>query len=108
MSFNPLKALQIPKAPKKEKSPPKTPQEKKAEYESGKRLLESERMYRKGMVTLRDLIAPAAFVVRPDHVRLNSLFVRSLFVSMYPRYLSVGWFSPIINFSAPLDVAMYF
>ena len=108
MSFNPLKALQIPKAPKKEKSPPKTPQEKKAEYESGKRLLESERMYRKGMVTLRDLIAPAAFVVRPDHVRLNSLFVRSLFVLMYPRYLSVGWFSPIINFSAPLDVAMYF
>lgn len=26
----------------------------------------------------------------------------------YPRYISVGWFAPIINFNAPLDISMFF
>ena len=34
--------------------------------------------------------------------------MRTVFVVTYPRYMSVGWFAPIINFPAPLDIAMYF
>lgn len=71
-------------------------------------LIEAERIYRQGVVTVRDLIAPAAFKVDPSHLRLNGKFVRTLFVITYPRYISVGWFGPIINFNSPLDVAMFF
>lgn len=71
-------------------------------------LIEAERIYRQGVVTVRDLIAPAAFKVDPSFLRLNGRFVRTLFVVTYPRYISVGWFGPIINFNNPLDVAMFF
>lgn len=70
--------------------------------------LEEERAYRRGVVTIRDLIAPAGMEVRPDRIRLGDLYARTVFVVTYPRYLSMGWFTPIINFSATMDVGMYF
>ncbi|HBH46767.1 MAG TPA: conjugal transfer protein TraC [Candidatus Jacksonbacteria bacterium] len=88
--------------------PIKSAREKKVEYERGKEMLAAEKLYRRGIVSLRDLIAPSSLDVKPDNVKLNTLFVRTLFVLTYPRYLTVGWFSPVINFSAPLDVSMYF
>lgn len=71
-------------------------------------LIEAERVYRRGVVTVRDLIAPAAMRVEPSVLMLNGKFVRTLFVVTYPRYISVGWFAPIINFNAPLDISMFF
>ncbi len=71
-------------------------------------MIESERIYRQGVVTVRDLIAPAAMKIDPTFMRLNGKFVQTLFVITYPRYISVGWFAPIINYNSPLDVAMFF
>jgi type IV secretory pathway VirB4 component len=71
-------------------------------------LIEAERVYRQGVVTVRDLIAPAAMKIDPSFLRLNSQFVQTLFVITYPRYISVGWFAPIINYNSPLDIAMFF
>lgn len=71
-------------------------------------MIEAERIYRRGVVTVRDLIAPAAFKIEPSALILNGKFVRTLFVVTYPRYIAVGWFGPIINFNAPLDVSMFF
>lgn len=76
--------------------------------EDEKELLEAERVYRQGVVTVRDLIAPAAFKVDPRFLMLNGKYLRTMFVVSYPRYISVGWFAPIINYSAPLDIAMFF
>jgi type IV secretory pathway VirB4 component len=70
--------------------------------------LEEERVYRKGVASIKDLIAPASMKVEPSFVRLGDLFCRTIFVVTYPRYVSVGWASPIINLSAQLDIAMYF
>ena len=70
--------------------------------------LEEERIYRHGLIDVKDLIAPAAFEVKPTYLMLGELFVRTLFVLNYPRYISVGWFTPIINLSRTLDVAMFF
>ncbi|MBN1326062.1 ATP-binding protein [Candidatus Falkowbacteria bacterium] len=70
--------------------------------------LEEEKIYRKGVVSIKDLIAPAAFEVKPTHLILGDTYVRTIFVVNYPRYVSVGWFTPIINLSKTLDVAMYF
>lgn len=70
--------------------------------------LEEERVYRKGVASIRDIIAPASMKVEPSYVRLGDTFVRTLFIVTYPRYVTVGWASPIINLSAQLDIAMFF
>ncbi|MDP3985921.1 MAG: DUF87 domain-containing protein [Candidatus Veblenbacteria bacterium] len=75
---------------------------------SAKELLEAERILREGAVRVREIIAPASFRVLPDHVELNGLWLRTLFVMTYPRYISVGWFAPIINLNTALDVGMFF
>jgi type IV secretory pathway VirB4 component len=70
--------------------------------------LEEERIYRKGVVGIKDLIAPASMKIEPSFLRLGDVFCRTLFVVTYPRYVTVGWASPLINLSAQLDIAMFF
>ncbi len=70
--------------------------------------LEEERIYRKGVVSVKDLIAPLAFKVDPSFVQFGDICARTIFVITYPRYISVGWSSPIINLSYALDVSMFF
>jgi type IV secretory pathway VirB4 component len=41
-------------------------------------------------------------------MRLGEKFVRTFFVVNYPRYISVGWFAPIINLNLNFDVSMFF
>ncbi|MDA1038385.1 MAG: DUF87 domain-containing protein [bacterium] len=71
-------------------------------------LLEEERVYVRGTASVRDIIAPAAFQVTPRFLQLAGVYVRTLFVVNYPRYVSVGWSSPIINMNKTLDIAMFF
>ncbi len=71
-------------------------------------LLEEERIYRQGTVTVRDLIAPSSMEVKHHFMRLGDQFVRTIFITDYPRVVSVGWFAPILNLSVTLDVAMFF
>jgi conjugal transfer ATP-binding protein TraC len=71
-------------------------------------ILEEERIYRRGTVTIRDLIAPASFEIKPDHLRLGSQFIRTLFVVSYPRFVGIGWGAPIINYNSTMDIAMFF
>ncbi len=85
---------------------PLTDKELKAIEE--KTTLEEERVYRRGTVSVRDLIAPASFEVQPTHLMLGDIFVRTLFVTTYPRYVGIGWGSPIINYKGTIDVGMFF
>jgi len=71
-------------------------------------LIEEEKAFRRGVVTIKDIIAPSSFEVKPAYVRLGDKYTRTLFIIEYPRYISIGWFSPIINFSATVDVSMFF
>ncbi len=71
-------------------------------------LLRAEKVYREGTVSIRDFIAPSSLRVQSDHLELGGMFVRTLFVVTYPRYVSVGWFEPIIDMSATFDVGMFF
>lgn len=82
--------------------------EKKRQAEQARIRLEEERIYRKGVVSVRDLIAPAAFEIKPKLIRLGDYFIRTIFIVTYPRYLSLGWFTPIINMSTTMDVSMFF
>ncbi|MFA6411039.1 MAG: DUF87 domain-containing protein, partial [Candidatus Buchananbacteria bacterium] len=83
-------------------------QREQQDLEEQKILLEEERIYREGLVSIKDLIAPSALEVTPTYIKLGDKFVRTLFAFSYPRYIAVGWFAPIINLNVPLDIAMYF
>ncbi|MEK7546164.1 MAG: DUF87 domain-containing protein [Patescibacteria group bacterium] len=108
MAFTPASLKQdVAPAPKREKRA-MTAEERKRLSQDERIKLEEERVYRKGAASIRDLIAPSGMEVRPDKVRLGDLYARTIFVVTYPRYLSMGWFTPIINFSATMDVAMFF
>ena len=78
------------------------------DIESSKRSLEEERIYRRGVVSIRDLISPGALEVTSSHLKLGDYFVKTIFVIEYPRYINVGWFAPIINMDVAADIAMYF
>ena len=71
-------------------------------------LLEEERIYRQGVVSIKDLIAPAAFKVDPGYVQLGNVLARTIFVVTYPRYITVGWSSPVIMLNTALDIGMFF
>ncbi len=103
------------KAPAPVNRPPKEPSkkeeeaaQKRRERETVTKLLDEERIYQRGVISIRDLIAPSAFQVHPSYLRLADSYVRTLFVVTYPRYVGVGWASPIINFNWTLDISMYF
>ncbi len=72
-----------------------------------KELIEAERIYREGVVSIRDIISPASFKVNTDYIELGSTFVRTMFCIAYPRYISVGWFSEVINFPSSIDISMF-
>lgn len=75
---------------------------------ANKQSLEEEMAYRRGLVSIKDLIAPAALEVNASHIKLGDFFVRTIFVVQYPRYINVGWFAPIINMDITADLAIYF
>lgn len=85
-----------------------TAAEVKAKEAEEKVALEEERVYRKGIATIKDLIAPSSMKVEPSFVRLGDVWVRTLFIITYPRYVSVGWASPIIGLNAQMDISMFF
>jgi conjugal transfer ATP-binding protein TraC len=70
--------------------------------------LEEERIYREGTVAIRDLIAPSAFRVESSFIQLGDVFVRTVYVITYPRYISVGWSAPMLNLNVTMDIGMFF
>ncbi len=70
--------------------------------------LQEEKIYRQGVANIKDLVAPASMKVDSSFVQLGDVYCRTLFVVTYPRYLSVGWASPLISLSAQLDISMFF
>lgn len=76
--------------------------------ENEKEIIEEEKAFRHGVISIKDIIAPNSIKVAPYYLRLGSKFVRTIFVVSYPRYISVGWFAPIINLNSTFDVAMFF
>ncbi len=56
---------------------------------------------------LIDLLAPPALKLDPSYVQLGNKHLRTLFVAVYPRYLSVSWLGPVVNLDRPLDISLH-
>ncbi|HEY4479413.1 MAG TPA: DUF87 domain-containing protein [Candidatus Paceibacterota bacterium] len=64
-------------------------------------------IYEAGVLELKDIIAPSALRISPKELNLGEKVVRTFFVMSYPRFLSEGWFSPIINLDKVFDISIF-
>lgn len=80
---------------------------KKLTKEVRARIIESEKLFRQGIVDIKDLVAPSSMEVKPNYIKLNDMWVKSFYVFNYPRYLEGNWLNQIVNFDATLDISIF-
>ncbi|HDY73238.1 MAG TPA: DUF87 domain-containing protein [Candidatus Jorgensenbacteria bacterium] len=54
-----------------------------------------------------NVVAPAGIEETSNHIKLGNYFAKTFFIFTYPRYISSGWFSPIINLAEMMDVSIH-
>ncbi len=87
-----------------------TPQIDQAQLEHMQKTMESREadlIYRQGIVTMRDLIAPPSIEVESAYLRLGKRYCKTIYVYGYPRQVFTGWLSPIINLDELIDISLF-
>jgi len=64
------------------------------------RLASDVQKFTRGIVSIKDVIAPSLVEVDFDLIRVNNSYYRTLFVAGYPRFVSANWLSPLLSFDA--------
>ncbi|MDD5710581.1 MAG: ATP-binding protein [Candidatus Colwellbacteria bacterium] len=60
-----------------------------------------------GVPEAENIIAPQALEVGPQYLKIGDKFSKTLFIFNYPRYLTTGWLSPVINMPELMDVSIF-
>lgn len=74
---------------------------------SQKELLKRAKLYNFGEQDQIDLISYSGLEEQANYLIMGDKFVRTLFVSLYPRDAVVGWLSMLINFNHNIDIAYH-
>lgn len=69
--------------------------------------VQAPELLEKGMQSIPDIIAPSSVEVDFKSIRVGERFYRTFFIVGYPRYVSTGWLSPVIDFDHSLDISMF-
>lgn len=56
---------------------------------------------------LLDIISPNDVEVDFDFLKIGNTYLRTLFISGYPRFVSPGWLDQVINFNGTLDISFF-
>lgn len=56
---------------------------------------------------VKKIIAPAGAEVSANSLKIGDKIAKTFFVLTYPRYLSTGWFEPIINLPNLFDISIF-
>jgi type IV secretory pathway VirB4 component len=72
-----------------------------------KTLIESEKAYRQGVSTIRDLIAPSSVKITTGNLEIGTKLARSFFVLTYPRIISSGWLEGLVNADIQMDISIF-
>jgi len=56
---------------------------------------------------IKKIIAPAGVQVFSNYLKIGDKFAKTFFVFSYPRYLTTGWFEPLINLPNLFDVSVF-
>ncbi len=92
----------------KRKPPTEAETAKVAEHQSAvAQIHAAEELYKNGLASIKDLIAPSSLEIHYNYLNLSGVFVRSFFIYSYPRYLDTNWLSPIINFDATFEFSQF-
>jgi len=54
-----------------------------------------------------DIVAPSSIEIENNNIKIGERVAKSYFIFSYPRYLSTGWLSPIINLNVPMDISFF-
>jgi type IV secretory pathway VirB4 component len=68
---------------------------------------EVDEAFRKGITALRDFIAPSSIELNGTYFQLGTRFARTYYVYGYPRSLSTGWISPLVNLDEVVDLSIF-
>jgi hypothetical protein len=60
-----------------------------------------------GTRRLADLIAPSGCDIRADHLRLDGHYARVLVVTAYPRLVTPGWLSLLVETDLPIEASLH-
>ncbi|PIR97244.1 MAG: conjugal transfer protein TraC [Candidatus Doudnabacteria bacterium CG10_big_fil_rev_8_21_14_0_10_41_10] len=77
------------------------------ELKSTKEIIEAERIYREGLTSLKDVLAPSAIKINPNNLEISGWFTRTYFVLAYPRYLASNWINQTVSMDFPMDMSMF-
>lgn len=66
-----------------------------------------EELFMEEPMRIADIVAPSFIEVKQNYIKIGEQFAKSYFIFSYPRYLTTGWLSPIINLNVPMDISFY-
>lgn len=58
-------------------------------------------------VPIVDVVASNEIEIDFDHIKIGGVYLRTLFVSGYPRFVSPGWLEQLVNFNSSLDISFF-
>lgn len=64
-------------------------------------------MAEKDFQNVKKIIAPAGIEVNSNYLKIGDKIAKTFFVLSYPRYLSTGWFEPLINLPNLFDISIF-
>lgn len=68
---------------------------------------EVDAAFKKGITALRDFIAPSSIEYQKTHFQLGTRFARTYYVYGYPRQLTTGWLSSMVNIDEVMDLSLF-
>lgn len=63
--------------------------------------------FQKGVTALRDFIAPSSLELFGAHFQLGTRVARTFYVYGYPRQITTGWLSSMVNLDESIDLSMF-
>jgi conjugal transfer ATP-binding protein TraC len=63
--------------------------------------------YKPGEEDLPNIIAPAGLEVGSNYLKIGDYYTKTIFIFTYPRFVSSGWFSSIINLPVMIDISIF-
>jgi conjugal transfer ATP-binding protein TraC len=68
---------------------------------------EVDAAFKKGITALRDFIAPSSIEYYKTHFQLGTRYARTYYVYGYPRQVTTGWLSTMVNLDEVIDISLY-
>ncbi|RME58655.1 DUF87 domain-containing protein [Candidatus Parcubacteria bacterium] len=57
--------------------------------------------------SIKKIIASSGIKVESNYLKIGDKFAKTLYILSYPRYLSTGWFAPLINLPNLFDISIH-